>query len=165
MVKVGDRIRIIHLAGEDNRYDGFEGVVENIDSIGQLHGTWGCLAIIPDEDEFEILESNNKSMKTVNKVTLRGRISSVKKIKAGEKEAARFVLGTQHVETYKDGSVRVETEWHNVVGWKKDDMFNLLEDGKTVEVEGIIRYIKYTSAEGVDKVLTEILITDILSVE
>ena len=55
MVKVGDRIRIIHLSGEDSRYDGFEGVVQNIDSIGQLHGTWGGLAIIPEEDEFEIL--------------------------------------------------------------------------------------------------------------
>lgn len=165
MVKIGDKIRIIHLAGEDSRYDGFEGVVENIDSIGQLHGTWGGLAIIPEEDEFEILESDNKSMETVNKVTLRGRISSVKKIKAGENEAVRFVLGTQHVEKCKNGSVRVETEWHNVVGWKKDAMFNLLEDGKTVEVEGRIRYIKYTSAEGIDKVLTEILVTDILSVE
>lgn len=55
MVKVGDRIRIIHLSGEDSRYDGKEGVVEHIDSIGQLHGTWGGLAIIPEEDEFEIL--------------------------------------------------------------------------------------------------------------
>ena len=40
-IKVGDHIRIIHLKGEDNRYDGREGIVESIDSIGQLHGTWG----------------------------------------------------------------------------------------------------------------------------
>lgn len=55
MVKVGDKIRIIHLSGEDGRYDGREGIVEWIDGIGQLHGTWGGLAIIPEEDEFEIL--------------------------------------------------------------------------------------------------------------
>ena len=51
-MKVGDKVRIIHLKGEDNRYDGKEGVIEYIDSMGQLHGTWGGLAIIPEEDEF-----------------------------------------------------------------------------------------------------------------
>jgi rubrerythrin len=38
-VKVGDKIRIVHLEGEDNSYDGKEGTVDHIDSIGQLHGT------------------------------------------------------------------------------------------------------------------------------
>lgn len=52
-VKVGDKIRIIHLTGEDSRYDGREGTVEYIDAIGQLHGTWGGLAVIPEEDEFK----------------------------------------------------------------------------------------------------------------
>ena len=54
-VKEGDKIRIIHLEGEDNSYDGKEGTVEHIDSIGQLHGTWGELAIIPGVDDFEII--------------------------------------------------------------------------------------------------------------
>ena len=54
MVKLGDKIRIIHMQGEGG-YDGREGVVEYIDGIGQLHGTWGVLAVIPDYDEYEIL--------------------------------------------------------------------------------------------------------------
>ena len=54
-VKAGDRIRIIHLKGEDDRYDGREGTVEYIDAIGQLHGTWGSLAVIPEEDEFVVI--------------------------------------------------------------------------------------------------------------
>ena len=54
--KVGQRIHIIHLQGEDNRYDGKEGVIEHIDGIGQLHGTWGGLAVIPEEDNFYIIE-------------------------------------------------------------------------------------------------------------
>lgn len=57
MTKIGDKIRIVHLQGEDGRYEGREGIVEHIDGIGQLHGTWGGLAIIPEEDEFEILNS------------------------------------------------------------------------------------------------------------
>lgn len=54
-VKVGDKIRIIHLTGENGRYDGREGSVEYIDAIGQLHGTWGGLAVIPEEDEFVVI--------------------------------------------------------------------------------------------------------------
>lgn len=55
MYKVGDKIHIIHLNGEDNSYDGKEGVIELIDGIGQLHGTWGGLAIIPGVDQFYVI--------------------------------------------------------------------------------------------------------------
>lgn len=53
--KVGDKIRIISMEGELN-YAGKEGVVESIDDIGQLHGTWGGLAIIPEEDDFIVID-------------------------------------------------------------------------------------------------------------
>ena len=52
----GMKVRIIHLDGEDDRYDGKEGVIEYIDAIGQLHGSWGGLAIIPDVDDFELID-------------------------------------------------------------------------------------------------------------
>lgn len=55
LYKVGQRIHIIHLQGEDNRYDGKEGVIEHIDGIGQLHGTWGELAVIPEADDFRVI--------------------------------------------------------------------------------------------------------------
>lgn len=57
-VKVGDKIRIISM--EDvraNDYNGKEGIVEYIDSIGQLHGTWGGLAVIPECDTFVVIKS------------------------------------------------------------------------------------------------------------
>lgn len=53
-IKVGDRIRINHLFGEGNDYDGREGTVEQIDDLGQLHGTWGGLAVIVEQDDIEI---------------------------------------------------------------------------------------------------------------
>ena len=37
-------------------YNGRSGVVEHIDSIGQLHGTWGGLAVIPGVDDFEVID-------------------------------------------------------------------------------------------------------------
>lgn len=48
-------IKILHLKGEDNRYDGKTGKVELIDGIGQFHGTWGGLAVIPEEDDFIVI--------------------------------------------------------------------------------------------------------------
>ena len=59
-VQIGDIIRIIKMYDADGRDTqatrcaGRIGTVEFIDSIGQLHGTWGGLAIIPEVDEFEI---------------------------------------------------------------------------------------------------------------
>ena len=50
-MKIGDTIRIIRMnddGGKDlqaRMYNGRSGVVEYIDSLGQLHGTWGGLAI------------------------------------------------------------------------------------------------------------------------
>ena len=61
-VKIGDTIRIIRMnddGGEDlqaRMCNGRSGVVEHIDSIGQLHGTWGGLAVIPGVDEIETLK-------------------------------------------------------------------------------------------------------------
>ena len=48
-----------HAGGRDTQatgYAGRSGTVEFIDSIRQLHGTWGALAIIPEVDVFEIVQ-------------------------------------------------------------------------------------------------------------
>ena len=52
MYKVGDKIRIIRMqdSWSGDLYAGREGTIEYIDSIGQLHGTWGGLAVIPEVD-------------------------------------------------------------------------------------------------------------------
>ncbi len=54
-IKLGDKIRIIEMKGEPE-YAGKLGEVTVIDDIGQIHGTWGGLAIIPEEDTFEIIK-------------------------------------------------------------------------------------------------------------
>ena len=51
--KVGDKIKIVHMDDvESDIYDGRTGIIEYIDGIGQLHGTWGSLAIIPEVDNI-----------------------------------------------------------------------------------------------------------------
>ena len=54
MYKVGTKIRIIYMDGEPG-YTGREGTITLIDDIGQLHGTWGGLAVVPGIDEIEII--------------------------------------------------------------------------------------------------------------
>ena len=54
MVKVGDKIRIIQMDGEP-QHSGKVGVVEHIDDIGQIHGSWGGCALIPEIDKYEII--------------------------------------------------------------------------------------------------------------
>lgn len=50
----GDLIKIIEMKS-DPQYNGREGTVSHIDGLGQLHGTWGKLAVIPAEDKYEII--------------------------------------------------------------------------------------------------------------
>ena len=57
--QVGDQIRIIRMMGEPH-YDGRTGTIVHIDDAGQLHGTWGSCAIIPEEDDVEILSNGGR---------------------------------------------------------------------------------------------------------
>lgn len=72
---LGKKILIKYMEGEP-RYTNRTGVVTRVDDLGQLHGTWGGLAAIPNHDLIEILpdEGNNKkedkSMKNTNITTL-----------------------------------------------------------------------------------------------
>ena len=53
-VRIGDTIKIIKMDGEP-QYTNCEGVVTHIDDAGQIHGTWGGCAIVPEIDDFIIL--------------------------------------------------------------------------------------------------------------
>ena len=55
-VKIDDEIEIIYMEGEPN-YSGRIGIVTHIDDAGQIHGTWGGLAVLKDKDQYVILEN------------------------------------------------------------------------------------------------------------
>lgn len=54
-LKVGIKIKIINMNGEPN-YNGKVGNVTFIDSMKQIHGTWGGCALL-ETDEFIIIEN------------------------------------------------------------------------------------------------------------
>lgn len=55
MYKIGQKIKIIKMLDEPT-YTGRTGVITHIDDAGQLHGTWGSLAVILNLDEIEVIE-------------------------------------------------------------------------------------------------------------
>ncbi len=59
MVEIGDTIRIDYMDGEP-RYTGRIGVVTTIDSVGQIHGTFGGCAIIPEKDSYTIIKKKDE---------------------------------------------------------------------------------------------------------
>lgn len=54
-IKKGDTVKIIEMQGEPH-YNGKTGEVKHIDDMGQIHGTWGGLAIAPEADKIEIIK-------------------------------------------------------------------------------------------------------------
>jgi len=58
-IEKDDEIEIVQMVDEPH-YNGRIGKVLFIDSIGQLHGTWGGLAVIPEQDEIKIIKKKGQ---------------------------------------------------------------------------------------------------------
>lgn len=64
VVKVNDKIQIIFMENEP-QYSGKQGVVKHIDDAGQIHGTWGGCALIPEIDQYKLICSDCKEGESV----------------------------------------------------------------------------------------------------
>ena len=53
--KIRMKIKILYMVDEP-LYTNRIGIIQSIDAIGQLHGTWGSLAIIPTIDKIKIIK-------------------------------------------------------------------------------------------------------------
>ena len=51
---LGRTIVIVSMSGEPH-YNNRSGKVELVDDMGQLHGSWGGLAVQPENDKFVII--------------------------------------------------------------------------------------------------------------
>ncbi len=102
---------------------------------------------------------------SVNKVILVGNVGKDPEIRATNEGAkiASFSLATS--ESWKDkntGEYKDKTEWHRVVVFN-ENISNIVEKyvkkGNKVYVEGALQSRKYTGSDGVEKNITEIVIT------
>lgn len=138
--KVGDTVKIIMMAGEP-KYTGKIGKITKIDDAGQLHGTWGGLALIPGEDQFEILDVvNEKKMEEEH-------AEEVREVKHGKKHMREYV--NEAVEDWGTEIVTFEQAKEHCKDMKWDitdeKLFNTYVD------RGFKLFVK---GEGADKKLT-----------
>lgn len=104
---------------------------------------------------------------SVNKVILVGNVGrdpEVRYLDGGQQgqqtKVATFTLATS--ERYKDrnGELRENTEWHNIVAWRQpaDVCEKFVKKGTQLYIEGKLRTRSYSDATGVKKYTTEVVV-------
>lgn len=98
-------------------------------------------------------------MNHINKIELQGRVGNVRTSIIGESMAASFSLVTEYLYKTRDGGAANETTWHHVTAWEGKDMPDLstIMKGSPVHVTGRLRTFRYTTAEGAEKQLYEVV--------
>ena len=97
---------------------------------------------------------------SINRVELRGNVGQEPKIsKVNETEVIRFSLATHEAYKDKNGELKEETTWHNVVAWKGQGMpnFEEIKKGANLSIEGKIRNGKFTNSKGEEKAFSEVI--------
>lgn len=104
--------------------------------------------------------------RSVNKVILIGHLGkdAETRFTAGGAARTTFPLATNY--RYKDpqtGDWKEETEWHNIVLWRQENLANYLTKGQQVYVEGRIQTRTYEDKEtGQKRYMTEIVAQSVL---
>ena len=118
--KVGSTVKIISMAGEPG-YTGKVGKITKIDDAGQLHGTWGGLALIPGDDKFELVT-------VINNET--GKIEEKKHVMEDVQEG----FGTELLSFEKAKELGKGTKWPVSADKKYFDMY--IDKGLQLFVKG-----------------------------
>lgn len=98
-------------------------------------------------------------MEQINKIELQGYVGTVRTNIVGDRMVANFSVATEYFYKSKDGSGISETMWHNVVWWAGTDTPEIhnISKGAAVYVCGRTRCNKYTSADGTEKQIYEVM--------
>jgi single-strand DNA-binding protein len=103
--------------------------------------------------------------RSVNKVILIGHLGKDAETKFTPSGVARttFTLATGY--RYKDkqtGDWKEETDWHNVVLWRSENVANYLLKGKQIYVEGRLTSRSYDDKDGNKRYITEVVADDVI---
>lgn len=109
---------------------------------------------------FQCLLHNIKHMRSFNKVLLIGNLTKdpeIVDLDSGVK-LAKFTLATNKNWNTKEGEKKEQTDFHNVVAWRKlaEICSSYLKKGSAVLIEGKLSTNKYTNKAGEKKIKTEI---------
>lgn len=96
----------------------------------------------------------------LNKVHLIGRVGKPVEIRTTDNsKVASFTLATSERFKDRNGEVKEQTEWHNIVVWGKlaDVCEKYVQKGSTLYVEGKLRTRSWDDKDGNKRYVTEIL--------
>jgi single-strand DNA-binding protein len=94
-----------------------------------------------------------------NKVILVGNVGKDPEIRRFENNIkASFSLATSETYTPKGGDRVTQTEWHNIVAWRKlaELAENYIHKGSQILVEGKLRYRSYDDRDGNKRYIVEV---------
>ena len=103
--------------------------------------------------------------RSVNKVILLGHLGKDAETKFTPSGVARSTFTIATNRRWKDqqsGEWKEETDWHNVVLWRSENLANYLLKGKQVYIEGRLQSRSYDDKEGQKKYITEVVCEDLV---
>ena len=104
--------------------------------------------------------------RSVNKVILIGHLGKdpeLSYLPSGQ-SVAKFTLATNYSRKDKNGELKEETEWHNIVAWGKlgEICTQYLAKGRQAYVEGRLRTRSWEDREGKTRTTTEIIADNVV---
>ncbi len=105
------------------------------------------------------------AFRSVNKVFLLGNLGRDAETKFTPSGVARTTFSiatTRRVKDSQTGEWRDETDWHNVILWRAENLANYLTKGKQVHVEGRLQTRSYDDKDGNKRYMTEVVVDEIV---
>ena len=103
--------------------------------------------------------------RSVNKVILVGHLGKDAETKftpSGAAKTSFSVATSRRLKDQQTGEWKEETDWHNIVLWRSENLANYLLKGKQVYVEGRLTTRSYDDKDGNKKWITEVVAEDVL---
>src|SRR5512143_3549290 len=103
--------------------------------------------------------------RSVNKVLLIGHLGRDAETRFTTGGAAKTTFSVATNRRWKDqqtGEWKEETDWHNVVLWRQENLGNYLTKGKQVYVEGRLQTRSYDDRDGKKTYTTEVVAEDVI---
>ena len=103
--------------------------------------------------------------RSVNKVTLIGNLGRDAETKFTPAGVARTTFSIATSRRWKDqqtGEWKEETDWHNVVLWRQENLANYLTKGKQIYLEGRLQTHSYDDKDGRKIYRTEVIAEDVI---
>jgi single-strand DNA-binding protein len=103
--------------------------------------------------------------RSVNKVILLGHLGKDAETKFTPNGVSKSTFTIATNRRWKDqssGEWKEETDWHNVVLWRSENLANYLLKGKQVYVEGRLQTRSWDDKDGQKKYMTEVVADDLV---